>query len=41
MNPLLWALLLLLAKTGKSAYRVTLMSLFNSAGCEEITLYIF
>ena len=41
MNPLLWALLLLLAITGKSAYRVTLMSLFNSAGCEEITLYIF
>ena len=38
MNPLLWALLFLLAITGKS--RVTL-SLLNLAGCEEITLYIF
>ena len=33
MNPLLWALLLLLAITGKSTYRVTL-SLLNLAGCE-------
>ena len=40
MNPLLWALFLLLAITGKCTYRVTL-SLLNLAGCEKIKWYIF